>query len=147
MTILPILIFIISSIHYDNRLKNISMEYEQKSKMLKESTGSIVLEQLNETIQSKETALKAKEALEKSYFDLKLENEELIKQKEILEIELNSVKTELKDKNAKFDILSARYKEIEDGLIKAYDDISRLNARVKELCQKVKESGGNAEKC
>ena len=147
LIIVPLLLFAWFSVYYQSTLKNISLEYNKSREKLEETTGKIVLEQLNETLKSKETALQDKEALEKGYYDLKVENEDLKLQKESLETELNSVKSELQDTKNKFNIIQTRFQEVQNGLSKAYDDMSILRARIKELCSKLEAAGSSDEKC
>ena len=89
LVIAPLILFTWFSSYYENKLKNITIEYDKSIEL----TGKAVLE--NETVQLKETYQKDKEALEKGYFDLKTENEELKIEKDKLQAELNSIKSEL----------------------------------------------------
>lgn len=104
---------------------------------LQKATGYAVLG--NESL--KETFQKDKEFLEKRYADLKFENDELRKQKDVLEAESSRVSNDLADTKSKFNILEKRFKELQDNLIKANEDIGRLIARNNELCRKLKEKG------
>ena len=142
LVLIPIVLFISFSAYYDNKLKNITAEYDKG--ILKEATGNIVLE-LNETIQSKEIALKAKESLEQKYSELQSENEGLKSERDKMQTELNSVKSELEQ--IKFSKLQEQFQQVQDSLIKANGEISRLIARTNELCRKLEENGGNDEKC
>ena len=78
---------------------------------------------------------------------MKIENQELIKDKDKLQAEMKSVKSELQVQNAKFSKLQSQFNQVQSSLIEANDAISRLSARVQELCRKLKEAGGNDERC
>lgn len=147
LILIPILLFIGFSTYYENQLKNITIEHGKNTEKLKEATGKIVLEQLNETIQSKEIALKAKETLEQRYFELQSENEGLKAEKDKMQAELNYVKSELEDTQVKFNSLQEQFQQVQNSLIKTNEQISSLIARTNELCRKLKEAGGNDEKC
>ena len=86
LIIVPLILFAISTNYYENKIKNISDEYNKNQVLLK-ATGNAIL-QSNET-NLKETFQKDKEFLEKRYFDLKTENEVLRNDKEKLQTELN----------------------------------------------------------
>lgn len=147
LTIVPILLFLSFSIYYENKLKNISIEYNKSQEKLKETAGNAVLEISNETFQLKESFQKDKEFFEEKYNNLNSENEELKRQRDMLQSQLNSMKSELEDINDKFNILQSRFQEVQNTLIKANEQISSLTARVNELCRKLKEAGGDDEKC
>ena len=144
LTIIPIILFITLSIHYENKLKDISSEYNQKIENFQDVSGKVVLTQLNETLSLKEVALKDKERLENEYYQLKIENEALAKDKDRLQSELEIVKAELSVKSSQFNTLQSRFNEIQNSLIEANEAISRLSARAQELCRKLEEKG---EKC
>ncbi len=142
LTIIPIFLYIIFSIHYQNRLNEISFEYNEKLKKFEEATGNAILEQKNKTYVITETALKDKEALEVIYSGLKVENQNLANEKERLENELNSLESQLNDRNTKFDLLQAQFRQVQNSLIKSNEEISGLMAKNRQLCGSVKASGG-----
>lgn len=144
LVLIPILLFISFSTYYDNKLKNITTEYDKG--VLKEATGNVAFD-LNETIQSKEMALKAKETLEQKYFELSDENEGLKSEKDKMLAELNSMKSELDNTQVKFNRLQDQFQQVQDILIKANEEISSLIYRNQELCRKLEEAGGNDDKC
>lgn len=109
-------------------------------------TGNVALE-LNQTIQSKEIALKAKESFEQKYFESQSENEGLKSEKDKMQADLNSMKSELENTKTKFDRLQEQFQQVQDSLIKANEEISSLIARVNELCRKLKDSGSSDEAC
>lgn len=104
LVLIPIVLFISFSAYYENQLKNITIEYKNKEN-LETATGKVVLKQLNETIQSKETVLKAKESMEQKYFELSNENEGLKGERDRIQAELNSLKSEYDNTKAKFEKL------------------------------------------
>jgi len=141
LIIIPILVFIVFSTYYDNKLKNISMEYNRNREEFEKVTAQAILEQLNETLLSKEIAIQDKEIMEENYFNLKTENEDLRKDRDKLKAELDHVNGQLEMQKNNFNILQARFQQIQSGLSKANDEISRLIARNQELCRKLKEKG------
>ena len=141
------LIFAWSTTYYENTLKNVSMQYNKNLEKLQESTGNVVVEKVNETIQLKETYQKDKEFFEQKYYDLNTENEELKREKERLQSELNSLKGELENQKSRFDTLQAHFQQVQNSLMADNEQISKLIARTNELCKKLKEAGGNDEKC
>ena len=147
LIIVLVLIFAWSTAYYDNALKNASMQYNKNLEKLQEATGNVIVEKVNETIQLKDNYQKDKEALEKGYFDLKTENEELKAEKDKLQTELNSVKGDLEIQKSRFDILYNQFQQVQNSLISANEQISKLAARINELCSKLKASGGTDEKC
>ncbi len=134
------------SIYYENKLKNISIEYNKSRESFQEATGKTVLENVNETIQLKETFQKDKEALEKSYYDLKTENEGLIRDYDKLKAQIDSVKSELERSKSNFDKLQNQFKQVRDSLASADQEISRLAGKVNELCSRLKTYNAD-EKC
>jgi len=142
-----VLIFAWSTTYYENTLKNVSMQYNKNLEKLQESTGNVVVEKVNETIQLKETYQKDKEFFEQKYYDLNTENEELKREKERLQSELNSLKGELENQKSRFDTLQAHFQQVQNSLMADNEQISKLIARTNELCKKLKEAGGNDEKC
>ena len=78
---------------------------------------------------------KDKKVLEESYNELRSENEALRKENERL-------KSQFDKRNADFNVIQERYAEIQGSLIRANNDFSRLSLKSKELCQKVREKGG-----
>ncbi|MBS3114672.1 hypothetical protein J4448_06230 [Candidatus Woesearchaeota archaeon] len=123
------------------------MQYNKNLEKLQESTGNVVVEKVNETIQLKETYQKDKEFFEQKYYDLNTENEELKREKERLQSELNSLKGELENQKSRFDTLQAHFQQVQNSLMADNEQISKLIARTNELCKKLKEAGGNDEKC
>ena len=142
LIIIFFLLFAWHSAYYESTLKNISTQYNKNVKQLQESTGKVVLDNVNVTIQLKETFQKDKEFFEKRYYDLNTENEELKGEKEKLQSELNSVKSELDNQKSRFDILYNQFQQVQNSLIKANEQISSLIARNQELCRKLEEKGG-----
>jgi len=143
LTIIPIILFLSFSTYYDNKLKNISVEYSKDHENLKAASGNVVLEQLNQTSHSNETFQKDKEAIEKQYFDLKTENEVLRQENERIHSELEALKSELNSQKAKFDKLYSMYQQVQNSLIEANEQVSGLYVKNKELCSKLKASGGS----
>ena len=138
-----ILIFIIialliaftwSSAYYDGRLSNITVYYDNKFSKL---TGNAVLNESS----LKETFQKDKEALEEGYFELKNENDALKAEIEIAHDETSSLKSELQSQKEDFSKLQSRFAEVQNAIIKANEEISRLIAKNNELCRKLKEKG------
>lgn len=146
LIIVLVLVFIWSTAYYENALKNVSIQYDKNLKKLQEATGKVVLENINETVQLKETYQKDKEFFEQKYYELNTENEELKREKDRLQSGLNSVKSELEDTKNKFNILQNQFQQVQNSLITANEHISRLIARVNELCQKLKSYNPD-EKC
>ncbi len=144
LTIIPIILFITLSIHYENKIKDISSEYNQKIENFQYVSGKAVLERLNETIGLKETALQDKEKLENEYYQLKIENEALSKEKERLQAESDLLKSQLQSQNAKFNRLESDFNQVQNSLIEANEAISKLLSRVQELCRRLEANG---EKC
>ena len=147
LIIIFFLLFAWHTAYYESTLKNISMQHNEEIKKLQQSTGKVVLEKSNETIQLRENYQKDKEFFEQRYYDLSTENEELKGEKERLQSELNSIKSELENIKAKFDILLVRFQEVESSLVKSNEQISSLISRNRELCDKLKSSGGSDDKC
>jgi chromosome segregation ATPase len=158
--IFMILILIIAitgfSIFYKFKLENVSIEYENKSKQLEEITAKAISEEakIQEISQSKETLSNDKAVLEEGYSSLNNENQELKKEKTILEeeiasvkLELGKTKSELKEKVNNFNLLQARFDQIEGSLVKANDEVSSLAAKVNDLCKELEAAGGNDDEC
>ena len=152
LVLVPLILFAGFSAYYQETLKNISTEYGQNREQLEKVTGELILEETkaNESLQVKETVQKDKEVLEKGFNELKNENLVLKKEKSSLEQELISVKSELQktksevqEEKEKFNLLKLRFDAVEKGLIKANEEISRLIARIKELCS----SGCSDDQC
>lgn len=141
------LIFAWSTTYYENALKNVSIQYNTNLEKLQKSTGNVIIEKVNETIKQRESFQKDKEFFERKYYDLNTENEELKRENEKLQAELNFVKSELEDLKTKFDKLNSNFQQVQNSLIAANEQISKLIARTNELCKKLKEAGGSDEKC
>jgi len=140
------------SAYYQGTLKNISTEYDKNSEQLEKITARLVSEEArsNETLQLKETVQRDKEALEGNYNEIKNENQVLKKEKTALEQEISSTKSELskteselQTKKSEFDILKGKFQQVQNSLIEANDEISRLITRVRELCS----SGCSDDEC
>ncbi|MBI4143503.1 hypothetical protein HY487_01315 [Candidatus Woesearchaeota archaeon] len=136
------LVFAWSTAYYENALKNISIRYDKSLDKLQIATGKAILE--NEAVQLKETYQKDKEFFEEKYYDLSTENEALIIEKEKLQAELNYEKSEIEGQKARFDKLQQQFQQVQNSLIKANEEISRLIAKNQELCRKLEEKG---ERC
>lgn len=134
-----------SSIYYDNKLKNISAQFQLEQDELQAATGNLILEKDNETINLQESFQEDKEVLEKGYSDLNAENQDLTKNNTELKTELDSVKSELEEYKSKFSILEKRFNEIQDASIKINEDISRLASRNRYLCSKLKAANPEEE--
>jgi len=65
LIIAPLILFVWFSTYYDNKLKNITIEYDKSREKLQELTGEVILEKFNETVQLKESFQKDKESLGK----------------------------------------------------------------------------------
>jgi len=143
LVLVPLLLFAGFSAYYQGTLKNISTEYSKNTEQLEKITARLVSEETksNETLQLKETVQKDKETLEGNYNEIKNENQALKKEKAALEQDLISTKSELskteselQTKKSEFDILKGKFQQIQNSLIEANDQISRLISRVSELC-------------
>ena len=64
-----------------------------------------------------------------------------------IENEINALKSELGESKNNFNLLQARLAEVQDGLVKAYKDLSSLRSKIRHLCSKLKESDINDETC
>ena len=134
---------------YQNNIEGISSEYENKSKELEKITARLISEEarMQEISRLQEKAQEDKEAIEGGFNDFRDENEKLQKDLTSIRIELEKTKSELQDKANKFNLLQLRFDQVEDSLIKANNDLSRLSARVNELCDKLQNAGGSDEDC
>jgi len=134
---------------YQNNIEGISSEYENKSKELEKITARLISEEarMQEISRLQEKAQEDKEAIEGGFNDFRDENEKLQKDLTSIRIELEKTKSELQDKANKFNLLQLRFDQVEDSLIKANNDLSRLSARVNELCNKLLSAGGSDEDC
>ena len=121
LVLVPLLLFAWFSDYYYSNLKNITVELNKTQISGNAAIGS--------------SLQKDREVLEKGYSELRSENELLRKENEKL-------KSESEASKSNFDKLYARFLEIQESLIKANDDLSRLSAKNKELCQRLKEKGG-----
>ena len=139
----------IFSTFYQTKLKDISTEYENKTEALEKITAKAVSEEakVQEISQISEKVQKDKGAIEKSYTELKNENEALKTDKNNLQEELAKTKSELQDKIDKFNLLQNRFNQVEESLIEANDEISRLAAKIRNLCKQLQESGRSGEGC
>lgn len=148
ITILIIAFAGFSSI-YEHKLRSASDEYENKTKHLEAITAKLISEESkSEKIsQQKDIAKEDREAMEKSFTDLKNENQALKDDLDTIKSELEQVKSELADKISKFNLLQNRFSQVENSLIEANNEISRLSVRVKELCNKLEDAGGSDEEC
>ena len=138
LSMIMVLIVAFTSItaYYNYKLDVITLEYNSN---LQEITGKAVLQKQNETVVLKESTKHDKEMLEQGYSSLKFENENLKAEKAGMESELNSAISGLEEQRNKFNILETRFREVQDSLSKANDEISRLIAMNKGLCRKVKD--------
>ena len=134
---------------YQNNIEGISSEYENKSKELEKITARLISEEarMQEISRLQEKAQEDKEAIEGGFNDFRDENEKLQKDLASIRIELENTKSELQDKTNKFNLLQMRFDQVEDSLIKANNDLSRLSARVNELCDNLESAGGSDEDC
>lgn len=71
--------FILSSIFYNQSVKNMQKEYNEKVENLQEIEKRLTLkeEKINELLKSKDLIEKDKENLEKSYLEIQSENQDL----------------------------------------------------------------------
>lgn len=126
LLIVPIVLFISFSTYYDNKLKNLAIESDK-------ITGRVSLAEANS---SKE------EFLEEKYAYLSLESEDLKQDRLKMESELALTKSELQNLNDKFSRLQQQFQYIQESLVNANEQISKLIAKNNELCRKLKEKGG-----
>jgi len=147
--IVLLLLFTGFSVYYQKNLQNIKKEYNEKKEELESITAKLVSEEAkaNEISQIKEKAQKDREYLEKGFNELKNENEVLEKELSSAKSELERAKAELQDKTNKLNLLQERFNHVEQSLIKANGEISRLAARANELCEKLETAGGSDEGC
>ncbi|MBI4451958.1 hypothetical protein HY637_00885 [Candidatus Woesearchaeota archaeon] len=136
-----LVIFSWSTAYYESKLSNISLSYDNELQKSEKYTGNAVLEDLNHTLSLKNTFQKDKEYLEKGYFDLKIGNDALKAENERLNDEVGLLKAESESQKTMFDKLQIQFKQVQDSLIKANEDISKLIARNNELCRKLREKG------
>ena len=140
LIIVLLLLFSTATVYYQQKIKSISTEYNEKNKQLEEMTGNIVLSKINETIKLKETSEKDKVAFEKSYSELKIENENLRNEKEELQSELNTAKSDLEHQKSQFDLLKERFDQVQNALISSNEKISGLILKINEIEAKSSES-------
>lgn len=119
---MPLILFVWFSNYYYTSLKNITVEYNKTN-----AAGNVV------AIESY-SFQKDKEILEKSYSELRSDNDALRKENERL-------KSESETSRSNFEKIYSRFQEVQNALIKANDDLSRLSAKNRELCQRLKEKG------
>ena len=134
---------------YQNNIEGISSEYENKSKELEKITARLISEEarMQEISRLQEKAQEDKEAIEGGFNDFRDENEKLQKDLASIRIELENTKSELQDKTNKFNLLQMRFDQVEDSLVQANNDISKLSERVNELCDNLESAGGSDEDC
>ena len=144
-----VIAFAVFTAVYQNKLESISLEYENKSQELEKITARLISEEtkMQEISRLQEKAQEDKEVIEGGFNDFRDENEKLQKDLTSIRIELEKTKSELQDKTNKFNLLQMRFDQVEDSLIKANNDLSRLSARVNELCNKLLSAGGSDEDC
>ena len=144
-----VIAFAVFTAVYQNKLESISLEYENKSQELEKITARLISEEtkMQEISRLQEKAQEDKEVIEGGFNDFRDENEKLQKDLTSIRIELEKTKSELQDKTNKFNLLQMRFDQVEDSLIKANNDLSRLSARVNELCDKLQNAGGSDEDC
>ena len=137
------------SIFYQNKFKNISTDYENKTKQLEKITAKAVSEESKsqELSQQQENIRQDKEALESRYNEITSENQAPKKDLDSIRLELGRTKSELADKTSMFSLLQTRFDQVEESLVKANDEISRLSAKVKELCSELESAGGSNDEC
>lgn len=121
LVLVPLILFVWFSNYYYTSLQNITAEFNETK-----AAGNII---------QSDSFQKDREVLDKSYSELRNENDALRKENERL-------KSQLDRKSADFSIIQDRYVDIQSSLINANDDLSRLSAKNKELCQNLKEKGG-----
>jgi len=134
---------------YEHRLRSMSTEYENKSQELEKITARLISEEakMQEISRLQEKAQEDKEAIEGGFNNFRDENEKLQKDLASIRIELENTKSELQDKTNKFNLLQMRFDQVEGSLVQANNDISKLSARVNELCEKLESAGGSDEDC
>jgi chromosome segregation ATPase len=144
------------SVIYQTKLEDVSTEYKNKTEQFEKLTAQVVSEEAKvyEISELKEKAELDKETLESRYNELKNEKQGLEREKRVLQEELTSVKSELgqtkselQDKITIFNLLQARFDQVEGSLIKANDEISRLASKVNNLCEQLQDTGGDDEGC
>lgn len=147
--IITIVAFAIFTVVYQTNLDNIYSEYENKSKEFEKITARLISEEakLQKISQLQENAQKDKGAIEASFNNFRDENEKLQKDLASIRVELQTAKGELQGKTNEFNLLQNRFYNVEQSLIGANSQISRLSVRVKELCNKLLDAGGSDEDC
>ena len=137
------------SAFYQTKFKNISIDYENKTKQLEKITAKAVFGETKsfELAQQQDNIKKDKEALEQNYKSIDTENRGLKNELASTAAELAITKSQLSEARAKFDILQGRFNEVDQSLVNANDDISRLSFRVKELCKELENAGGSDGEC
>ena len=149
LIIVLLLLFAGFSVYYQKNLDKINQEYKEKREELDKITAKLVSEEAKalEISQIKENAQKDKEVLEKGFNELKNENEVFKNGLSTAKYELEKTKAELQDKTDKFNLLQERFNQVEQSLVKANEEISRLTTRANELCEKLEAAGSSDEEC
>lgn len=149
MMIILVLSIVSFAIFFQKKFTDISSGYENKTQELEKITAKAVLEEskVQEISLEQERLLQDKETLEKGYMAMKEENQELEGELASLGLEVQNAKSELQEKTSEFSLLQTRFNQMEGSLIKANDEISRLVARVRELCDDLEDAGGSNEDC
>lgn len=146
---LLLLLFAGFSAYYQKTLINITSEYNEKNAQFEEVTAMFVAEETKAEEISKlnEKSQKDKEFLETGYNDLNNENQVLKKDLEATISELTKTESELAEKKNNFDLLQSRFQSVERSLISANEDLSRLSARIGDLCNELKSAGIDSKDC
>ena len=121
------------TIYYEAAFHKLLTRYNKNQKIFGDLTADAIIEEFNKTSSIKENILTYKSYLEKKYDELDTLNKNLKNQVESLKSELSLVKSQMDYQRAKEAGPTEQFRLFQGK----NDKITKLNAKIRELCSKL----------